>query len=83
MALISVFDSQVTGGKRYDLATMGRRRAHATYHASHNTDVTTGLNFGMDLTSLIRNDFLDPLDYVQSLIQHFAGDVAERLNKLR
>jgi LmbE family N-acetylglucosaminyl deacetylase len=30
-ALVGVFDSQVTGGKRYDLATAGRRLAHATY----------------------------------------------------
>ena len=34
-ALLGVFDSQITGGKRYDLATAGRRRAHATYHESH------------------------------------------------
>src|SRR5215217_4266256 len=27
LALLSVFDSQITGGKRYDLASMGRRRA--------------------------------------------------------
>jgi len=30
LALLGVFDSQITGGKRYDLATLGRRRAHAT-----------------------------------------------------
>jgi LmbE family N-acetylglucosaminyl deacetylase len=65
MALVGVFDSQVTGGKRYDLATMGRRRAHATYHASHESDLTTGLNFGMDLTPLVRDASLDPLAYVR------------------
>ena len=32
-ALLGVFDSQVSGGKRYDLATAGRRLAHATYFA--------------------------------------------------
>ena len=40
-ALVGVFDSQVSGGKRYDLATAGRRLAHATYFASHATDVET------------------------------------------
>ena len=30
-ALLGVFDSQIAGGKRYDLASMGRRRANATY----------------------------------------------------
>ena len=31
VALLGIFDSQVSGGKRYDLATMGRRVANATY----------------------------------------------------
>ena len=39
-ALLGVFDSQVFGGKRYDLASMGRRRANATYFASHGEDLT-------------------------------------------
>jgi LmbE family N-acetylglucosaminyl deacetylase len=74
-ALLGVFDSQVSGGKRYDLATMGRRRAHATYYASHGTDVTTGLNYGMDLTPLITDPTRDILDYVQGYVDRFAQDV--------
>jgi LmbE family N-acetylglucosaminyl deacetylase len=83
MALVSVFDSQICGGKRYDLATMGRRKAHATYFASHGTDVTTGLSFGMDLTPLIADPGKDPGDYVQEFIQRFAQEVADRMGKLR
>ena len=56
--LVGLFDSQISGGKRYDLATMGRRRAHATYHASHEGDVTTGTNFAMDLTPLVADPSL-------------------------
>jgi LmbE family N-acetylglucosaminyl deacetylase len=82
MALVGVFDSQVTGGKRYDLATMGRRRAHATYHASHETDLTTGLNFGMDLTPLVRDTTLDPLAYVQGFIQRLADDITARFARV-
>ena len=52
-ALVGVFDSQVSGGKRYDLATAGRRLAHATYYASHGTDEESALNFAMDLTPLV------------------------------
>jgi LmbE family N-acetylglucosaminyl deacetylase len=74
-ALLGVFDSQVSGGKRYDLATMGRRRAHATYYASHGTDVTTSLNFGMDLTPLIADPTRDILAYVQGYLDRFAQDV--------
>jgi LmbE family N-acetylglucosaminyl deacetylase len=83
MALVGVFDSQICGGKRYDLATMGRRKAQATYFASHGTDATTGLSFGMDLTPLIADPAKDPGTYVQEFIQRFAQDVADRVGKLR
>jgi hypothetical protein len=83
MALVGVFDSQIAGGKRYDLATMGRRKAHATYFASHGTDATTGLSFGMDLTPLIADPAKAPGAYVQEFIQRFAQDVADRVGKLR
>ena len=62
---------------------MGRRKAHATYFASHGTDTTTGLNFGMDLTPLIADPAKDPGAYVQDYIQHFAQEIADRLGKLR
>jgi LmbE family N-acetylglucosaminyl deacetylase len=83
MALVTVFDSQICGGKRYDLATLGRRKAHSTYFASHGTDATTGLSFGMDLTPLMADRGLDPDVYVQNHIQRFAQEVADRIGKLR
>ena len=83
MSLIGIFDSQIAGGKRYDLATMGRRRANATYHESHAVDACQSLNFGMDLTPLIRDDRLDPNEYVQQHIERLARDVAQRLKKYR
>lgn len=82
MALLGVFDSQISGGKRYDLATMGRRRAHATYHASHATDVTTSTSFAMDLTPLIADPSLDIVAYVQSFIDRFAQDVRQQLSSM-
>ena len=81
-ALLGVFDSQIAGGKRYDLASMGRRRANATYFESHGVDATTGLSYGMDLTPLIRDTGLDPRAFTESLIQQFAQDVTDRLNRL-
>ena len=83
MALLGVFDSQVCGGKRYDLATAGRRRANATYYASHGTDVSTGLNFGMDLTPLIENETLDPKEYVLGFINRFSDEIAQRVGKFK
>lgn len=81
--LLGVFDSQICGGKRYDLATMGRRRANATYYASHETDVATGMSFAMDLTPLILDPTRDIRDYVQGFIDRFAQEAAERLAKLQ
>lgn len=82
-ALLGVFDSQICGGKRYDLATMGRRRANATYFASHDVDVSTGMAFGMDLTPLIQDPNLDIINYIQSFIDRFATDVRDMIIKLQ
>lgn len=82
LALLGVFDSQIVGGKKYDLATMGRRRANATYHASHATDAATGLAFAMDLTPLITDPGRDIGGYVQDHVIRFAQDVAQRVAKM-
>jgi LmbE family N-acetylglucosaminyl deacetylase len=82
MALVAVFDSQISGGKRYDLATMGRRRANATYYASHATDMADLMTFAMDLTPLIEDDDLALTDHVMSYIQRFADDVSDRLARM-
>ncbi len=74
-ALLGVFDSQVSGGKRYDLASMARRRANATYFASHDTDRASGLSYAMDLSPLIANPELGVQAYVQGFIDRFAQDV--------
>jgi LmbE family N-acetylglucosaminyl deacetylase len=81
-ALLGVFDSQICGGKRYDLATLGRRRANATYFASHSTDVATGMSFAMDLTPITQEVDRDVFAYVQEFVERFAQDVAERLARL-
>jgi LmbE family N-acetylglucosaminyl deacetylase len=81
-ALLGVYDSQIVGGKRYDLASLGRRRANATYFESHGVDITTGLSYAMDMTPLIQDASLVPAAFVGGLIQAFSRDVAERLARL-
>ena len=78
-SLVGVFDSQVTGGKRYDLATAGRRLANATYFASHGTDDESALNFAMDLTPLVEDPSLDIAAYVLGFVDRFRADVEKRL----
>lgn len=80
-ALLGVFDSQIAGGKRYDLATDGRRRANATYFASHAVDNAEKLSFALDITPLIHDD-TDVTDYIGHYIDKFKEDVVSRLKKL-
>jgi len=80
-SLVGVFDSQIAGGKRYDLATLGRRRAHATYYQSHSVDAVQMINFGMDLTPLIHDEKLDPAEYIGGFVRRFADDVNARVKK--
>ncbi len=81
-ALLGVYDSQIAGGKRYDLATMGRRRANATFFASHGVDDTEGLVFAVDMLPLVKDPDIDPGDFVADFIGRFAAEVDERIRKL-
>ena len=78
-ALVGVFDSQVSGGKRYDLATAARRLAQATYYASHATDEQSAIDFAMDLTPLVQNPDWPIAEYVMAFIERFRADVEKRL----
>jgi LmbE family N-acetylglucosaminyl deacetylase len=81
-ALVGVFDSQVTGGKRYDLAAIGRRVANATYYASHATDFETSLNYAMDLTPLVEDPTLPVAAYVTKFVDKLKAEVEGRMAKL-
>ena len=64
-ALSGVFDSQITGGKRYDAAVMGRRRANATFLESHGVDRGELLTYAMDLTPLLADGAPSVAAYVE------------------
>lgn len=81
-ALMGVFDSQITGGKRYDLATAGRKRANATYHHATSTDQATALEFAMNLMPLLDDPGSDPVEFVGALIAKFQNEVQQRLRHL-
>jgi LmbE family N-acetylglucosaminyl deacetylase len=79
--LNGMFASQIAGGKRYDLATLGRRSANATFFSSHTTDTATQLIFGMDLTPLVADATLDIADYALSFIDEFRADVKGKISQ--
>lgn len=81
-ALVEVFDSQIVGGKRYDLATAGRRLSNATYATSHKVDKAQAITYAMDLTPLIKDDTLDVTTYITGYIDRFKKDVEDRIKKI-
>ena len=78
-ALLGVYDSQIAGGKRYDLAAVGRRLANATFFASHDVDETDSVAFGLDITALADQD---PAEFINGYIQSFKDEVNARIGKL-
>lgn len=78
--LSAVFDSQIAGGKRYDLAAEGRRLANATFSASHACDTYSALNYAMDLTPLM-DERTDIEEYITGYIDRFRRSVTETLRK--
>ena len=81
-ALIGVYDSQISGGKRYDLATAGRRIAHATFSESHAVDDARALIFAMDLMPLLDDASLDPADHVAAHVERTRREVVDRIVRL-
>ena len=79
--LVKVFDSQISGGKRYDLAAVGRRLANATYFNSHAPDRVAGITWAMDLTPLVNDPSLDLAGFTLAHIERLHADVAERLKR--
>lgn len=82
LKLLKVFESQVAGGKRYDLAAMGRRKAHATYLEPLQVDNVTGAVYGVDMTPLIQNDSLDPAEFALGFVDNLRDDVEVRIARM-
>lgn len=81
-SLIGVYDSQIAGGKRYDVASAGRRAANACYLDSHAVDTCQAVMFAMDLSPLARDPKLDLADYVDVFMREFRDSVSNQLKAL-
>jgi LmbE family N-acetylglucosaminyl deacetylase len=82
VGLLRVFDSQIAGGKRYDLAALGRRAANATFHTSHATDRLEGITWAMDLTPLLADPALDMIEYTMAAVDRLRDDIRSRLTRV-
>ena len=81
-SLQGVFDSQIAGGKRYDLAATGRYRANATFFASHGVDSASNLVYAMDLMPLVENPALDPAEYVIGLMRETEAAIRKQISEV-
>lgn len=79
--LLEVFDSQIAGGKRYDLAALGRRLANATFSESHAVDAADSIIYGMDLTPLIEKLDINIQGYVKDYISRLNNEVIAKIIK--
>jgi len=81
--LLGVFDSQLQGGRRFDLAALGRRKAHAVFRASHGLTGADLLAYAMDLGPLLVDDSLEPGTLVARHLERFADDMASRIHRVQ
>lgn len=81
LELVRAFDSQVTGGKRYDLASQGRRTANATYSTPRATDQLAGITWAWDLTPVLAENGPSLEAFTLAQVDCFRRDVQERLRR--
>jgi len=75
--LLSVFDSQINGGKRYDLAAKGRRYANATFASPHLLDQATQIAYAIDLMPLLKNPQLTLSDFALGFANRFRKEIEQ------
>jgi len=80
-ALLKVFDSQISGGKRYDAATLGRRVANATYDRHHDTDRSEAVTWAVDLTAALVEERIGLRELALAHIDHLRADVTARIDR--
>lgn len=80
--LIAAHASQLAGGKRFDLATLGRRQANAVFEDASQGDPSEAVVYAMDLTPLVSSPDLDVQAFVDGCLARFRGDVLRRLEQL-
>jgi len=80
-ALLGAFESQLSA-KRYDLATVGRRLAHATFASSQRAEVTDRPLLAVDLGPVVSAPDFEPLAFAERWIDELKAETSARLQAL-
>lgn len=75
--LLGCFESQLAGGKRYDLAVVGRRRAQATFREAYRADKFESVTLALELSPFIDNP-LSIWKWMALLQEEFKNDIQDR-----
>lgn len=77
--LIVAFDSQISGGKRYDLAAQARHLSNATFDQSHVVDASQYMSLAMDLNPLVRDPSIEYRDFIAGMLESFSSGLLESI----
>jgi len=81
--LIGVFQSQISAGKRLDLALPGRQSANATFDRAHLVDQSSALTLALDMSDLVHNENVGYSEFMQSVLADFTTEVIGKLDRYR
>ena len=74
-----MFDSQIAGGKRYDLGEIGHRHANATYGESHSSDEFSQASLAVDLSGLLDDPARSARQFALNAVERFRDETEQRL----
>ena len=81
--VLATYESQLSGGRRYDLGAAGRNLAHAAFSDPYAGSTPAALAYAMDLTPLIVDDALEVASYVDRHIERLRRETIDRIGRLR
>ncbi|NNJ48238.1 MAG: PIG-L family deacetylase, partial [Acidimicrobiia bacterium] len=81
--MLASYESQLSGGRRYDLGVNGRSLAHAVFSDPYVTSVPGRHAYAMNLTPLIADDSVDIPAYVAGHVERLRSDTLDRIDRVR
>jgi LmbE family N-acetylglucosaminyl deacetylase len=82
LPILSVFESQIAGGKRYDTALMGRWAANATFNDSHAVDDYTNCSYMINMNDVALNK-MPITDFVNKYLNNFKEEVFKYIDSYK
>lgn len=79
--LLTVYQSQMVGIRRFDQAVRGRRIVNATYQEGYARGNESEVAYAVDLLPLVEDPTIRVADYVRHTVDRFRADIVSRLDR--